>query len=77
MKRTAFAAAGPAALAAPTACARRMNRVRPIQPNGAIVRSSQDDDVARARSEGAGERSRLAAIAEAHSRILVVERDRR
>jgi len=61
MKTFAIAAAGLAALAATAACAPRMNRVRPIQPNGAIVRSSQDDDVARARSEGANERSRLAA----------------
>ena len=60
MKRYAFAAAGLAALAA-TACAPRMNRVRAIQPNGAIVRSSQDDDIARARREGSSERARLAA----------------
>lgn len=60
MKRYAFAAAGLAALAV-TACAPRMNRVRAIQPNGAIVRSTQDDDIDRARSEGASERARLAA----------------
>lgn len=59
MKRYAFAAAGLAALAA-TGCAPRMNRVRAIQPNGAIVRSSQEQDVARARSEGANEHARLA-----------------
>jgi len=60
MKRYAFAAAGLAALAA-TACAPRMNRVSAIQPNGAIVRSTQDEDIAQARSEGSSERARLAA----------------
>ncbi|HKP74726.1 MAG TPA: hypothetical protein VJT67_04250, partial [Longimicrobiaceae bacterium] len=60
MKRYAFAAAGLAALAV-TACAPRMNRIRAVQPNGAIVRSTQDDDIARARGEGSSERARLAA----------------
>ena len=61
MKKYAFAAAGLAALAATAACAPRMNRIRAVQPNGAIVLSTQDDDVARARSEAANERTRLAA----------------
>lgn len=61
MRRIAFAAAGLAALTATAACAPRMNRVRQIQPNGAIVRSTQDDDIARARDEGAGEHARITA----------------
>jgi tetratricopeptide (TPR) repeat protein len=48
-----------AALAA-GGCAPRMRPVRAIQPNGAIVRSTQDGDVSRARAEGSSERARLA-----------------
>jgi tetratricopeptide (TPR) repeat protein len=60
MKIHSFAAVGLAALAA-GACAPRMRPVHEIQPNGAIVRSTQDDDVDRARAQGANERARIAA----------------
>ncbi|HEX8906412.1 MAG TPA: hypothetical protein VF771_16300, partial [Longimicrobiaceae bacterium] len=59
MKTSALAAVALATLAA-GACAPRMRPVRAVQPNGAIVRSTQDDDVARARSEGSNEHARLA-----------------
>ncbi|HEX6751353.1 MAG TPA: hypothetical protein VF092_28940 [Longimicrobium sp.] len=49
------------ALLAAGACAPRMRRVVEVQPNGAIVASTQDDDIARARAEGASERNRLLA----------------
>ncbi|HEX8906413.1 MAG TPA: hypothetical protein VF771_16305 [Longimicrobiaceae bacterium] len=47
-KTPTIAALALAALAA-GACAPRMRPVRAVQPNGAIVRSTQDDDIARAR----------------------------
>jgi tetratricopeptide (TPR) repeat protein len=50
-----------AAAMAAGGCAPRMRPVHEVQPNGAIVRSTQDDDVARARAEGSSERARLAA----------------
>ncbi|HEU4558680.1 MAG TPA: hypothetical protein VFS20_12560 [Longimicrobium sp.] len=58
MKSHSIAAA--LGLLAAAACAPRMQPVRAIQPNGAIVRSTQDQDVDRARAEGQGERTRLA-----------------
>jgi tetratricopeptide (TPR) repeat protein len=61
MTRTPTLAAVLLASVAAGACAPRMRPVREIQPNGAIVRSTQDDDVARARSEGSNEHARLAA----------------
>ena len=48
------------AILAAGACAPRMRPVRAIQPNGAIVASTQDDDIARARAEGSSERARIA-----------------
>jgi len=50
-----------------------------VQPNGAIVRSTQDDDIDRARIHAYGDACAQygAAVAEARSRILVLERDRR
>jgi len=62
MRRTTLAVAC-AALAA-AACAPRMQPVRAIQPNGAIVPATSDDAVARARSEGSAERERAAAEAD-------------
>jgi tetratricopeptide (TPR) repeat protein len=59
MKASTISALALAALAS-GACAPRMRPVRAIQPNGAIVRSTQDDDVSRARAEGSSERARLA-----------------
>ncbi|HET7460507.1 MAG TPA: hypothetical protein VFJ82_04640 [Longimicrobium sp.] len=59
-KQTIAAAAALAALGA-AACAPRMQPVRAVQPNGAIVRSTQDDDIAHARAQGQSERTRLAA----------------
>jgi tetratricopeptide (TPR) repeat protein len=60
MKTPTIPALALAALAA-GACAPRMRPVRAIQPNGAIVRSTQDDDIARARAEGGSEHARVAA----------------
>lgn len=60
MKSHSIAAA--AALGALTlaACAPRMQPVRAIQPNGAIVRSTQDRDIDHARAQTQSERARLA-----------------
>lgn len=60
MNTRSIAAVALAALAA-GACAPRMRPVRAIQPNGAIVPSTQDRDIARARAEGESESARLAA----------------
>jgi tetratricopeptide (TPR) repeat protein len=58
MKHTPIAAI--ALLAAAYACGPRIEPVRPIQPNGAIVPSRTDETVDRARAEGEAERARLA-----------------
>jgi hypothetical protein len=58
MRSLALAAAALATLSA-AACGPRMQPVRPIQPNGAIVRSTQERDVLRAGAEGERERARL------------------
>jgi hypothetical protein len=50
-----------ALLATAAACGPRIQPVRAIQPNGAIVPSRNDEVVARARDEGESERARLAA----------------
>lgn len=60
MKHPKVAAAAALGVLAAAACAPRMQPVRAVQPNGAIVRSTQQQDVARARAEGQGERTRLA-----------------
>lgn len=60
MRRTSLAAAA-LALTAAAACAPRMQPVRPIQANGAIVPSTQDETIARANTEGRAERERMAA----------------
>lgn len=60
MKHASIAAAAALGALAAAACAPRMQPVRAVQPNGAIVRSTQEQDVARARAEGADERTRLA-----------------
>jgi tetratricopeptide (TPR) repeat protein len=60
MKHPKVAAAAAACALAAAACAPRMQPVREVQPNGAIVRSTQQQDVARARAEGQDERTRLA-----------------
>ncbi|HET7232045.1 MAG TPA: hypothetical protein VFJ16_18710 [Longimicrobium sp.] len=52
--------AAAAALASLAACAPRMQPVRAVQPNGAIVRSTQDRDIDRARAQTQSERARLA-----------------
>jgi len=55
-----FNMAALALLAAAAACGPRMQPVRPIQANGAIVPSRADETVDRARAEGESERARLA-----------------
>jgi tetratricopeptide (TPR) repeat protein len=49
-----------AALALLAACGPRIEPVRPIQPNGAVVPSHTDDAIAVARADGDAERARLA-----------------
>jgi tetratricopeptide (TPR) repeat protein len=61
MTKTPTMAAVLALALAAGACAPRMRPVREIQPNGAIIASSQDDDIARARAEGSSEHARIAA----------------
>jgi len=60
MNRHSLAAAAALAALGAAACAPRMQPVRAVQPNGAIVRSTQDRDIGRARAEAQGERARLA-----------------
>ncbi|HYH83518.1 MAG TPA: hypothetical protein VEX86_27230 [Longimicrobium sp.] len=60
MKPYTLAAAAALAGLATAACAPRMQPVRAVQPNGAIVRSTQEHDVAHARARTADERARLA-----------------
>lgn len=60
MKKTQAAAAA-AALALAAACAPRMQPVRPIQANGAMMPSTAEATVAAARDEAAAERARIAA----------------